>query len=240
MIVIPAIDLLDGKCVRLKQGSYKDVTVYSERPEDVAKQFEEAGARLIHIVDLNGARDGSPVNYRLIEKIAKTVNVPLEIGGGIRTVETAKAYVNLGVKRVIVGTKGVESPDFIKELKGAIDGEVIAGIDAKDGMVAIKGWTEVTEKRAVDLAVLLEREGADGIIYTDIKKDGMRTGPNIEATLEIVENVKIPVIASGGVSKEEDILKLASYPIWGVIVGRAIYEGDVDLASVIAKLEKGQ
>lgn len=237
MIVIPAIDLLNGKCVRLKQGSYSDVTVYSDNPVDFAKKFEDEGAKLIHIVDLNGAKDGAPVNYKTIEKIANSISITIEIGGGIRNIETAKNYVNLGVKRVIVGTKAFQSPDFISELKKTVSAEVVAGIDAKNGMVAVKGWTEITSLAAKELAILLERQGADAIIYTDISKDGMRTGPNIKATLELVTAVKIPVIASGGVAKESDIFELSKYPIWGVIVGKAIYEGDVNLRLVINKIK---
>ncbi|GAB4432097.1 MAG: 1-(5-phosphoribosyl)-5-[(5-phosphoribosylamino) methylideneamino]imidazole-4-carboxamide isomerase [bacterium] len=237
MIVIPAVDLLDGKCVRLKQGSYSDVTVYSENPLDVARKFEDDGAKLIHIVDLNGAKDGSPVNYSVIEKIVKSVSVPIEVGGGIRDTETAAKYVSLGVKRIIIGTKAFERPDFIKELKSSVNAEVVAGIDAKNGMVAVKGWTEITSLTAKELALLLEKEGADAIIYTDISRDGMRTGPNIEATVELAKTVKIPLIASGGVAEEEDIIEMSKYPIWGIIVGKAIYEGSVNLKSVIKKIE---
>lgn len=237
MIVIPAIDLLDGICVRLKQGSYDDVTVYSDNPAEFAKRFEEAGAELIHIVDLNGAKDGSPVNFKIIEKIAKYVSVPIEIGGGIRSIETAKSYVDLGVKRIIIGTKAFQSPYFINELKKTVNVEVVAGIDAKNGKVAVKGWTELTSSTAKELAVLLEGQGADAVIYTDISKDGMRTGPNIEATLELVNALNIPVIASGGVAKESDIIELSKYPVWGVIVGKAIYEGDVNLRAVIKKIK---
>jgi len=235
MIVIPAIDLLNGKCVRLKQGSYDEVTIYSDNPVEFAKKFEDDGAKLIHIVDLNGAKDGSPVNFDVIERLAKAVSVPIEIGGGIRDVETAKRYVDTGVKRIIIGTKACES-SFIAELKKRVDAEVVAGIDAKNGRVAVKGWIEVTDLDAKELAQKVEEQGAAAIIYTDISKDGMRTGPNIDATLELLKVVKIPVIASGGVSTEEDIINLSRHPIWGVVVGRAIYEGTVNLKSVLKKL----
>lgn len=236
MIVIPAIDLLNGKCVRLKQGSYDDVTVYSDNPIDFAKKFEDDGARLIHIVDLNGAKDGSPVNFKVIEKLASSVTVPLEIGGGIRDVETVRRYLNAGVKRIIIGTKACESPDFIRELKNNVEAEIVAGIDAKNGKVAVKGWVEVTGIDAKELAISVEKQGAVAIIYTDIAKDGMRTGPNIEATLEIINTVNIPVIASGGVSNESDIYELAKHPVWGVVVGKAIYEGNINLRNVIKRL----
>ncbi len=236
MIVIPAIDLLDGRCVRLKQGSYSDVTVYSDNPVEFAKRFEDEGAELIHIVDLNGARDGSPVNFKIIEKLAASVSVPLEIGGGIRNEETAKMYLNAGIKRLILGTKACESPDFIKSLKKSTGAEIVAGIDAKNGKVAIKGWEEVTSMDALSLALSLEKQGVSAIIYTDISKDGMKTGPNIAKTMELANSVKIPVIASGGVSCEEDIIELARYPIWGVIVGKAIYDGAVNLKNVIKKV----
>lgn len=236
MIVIPAIDLLNGKCVRLKQGSYDDVTVYSDNPIDFAKKFEDDGARLIHIVDLNGAKDGSPVNFKVIEKLASSVTVPLEIGGGIRDVETVRRYLNAGVKRIIIGTKACESPDFIRELMNNVEAEIVAGIDAKNGKVAVKGWVEVTGIDAKELAISVEKQGAVAIIYTDIAKDGMRTGPNIEATLEIINTVNIPVIASGGVSNESDIYELAKHPVWGVIVGKAIYEGNINLRNVIKRL----
>lgn len=233
MIVIPAIDLLNGKCVRLKQGDYNQVTVYSDNPVAVAKSFEDAGAKLIHVVDLNGAKDGSLVNLPVIEEILKAVSCPIEVGGGIREVESAKKYVDLGVKRIIIGTKACEKPEFFDELTKNVYAEIIAGIDAKNGKVATKGWTELTNVTAKELASELEKRKASAIIYTDITKDGMRVGPNIDATMELVKTVSIPVIASGGVSSEEDIINISKFPIWGVIVGKAIYEGDINLQKIL-------
>lgn len=239
MNIIPAIDLLGGRCVRLSQGRYDMVTVYSEHPEDVARRFQEDGAGLIHIVDLDGAREGSPVNLPVIERIARAVTIGIEVGGGIRDVATARRYAETGVGRIILGTKACVTPSFLGTACREVAAEIIAGIDAKDGKVALKGWTEISDTTAVDLARELETQGAAGIIYTDISKDGMRTGPNVEATLAIARSVSIPVIVSGGVSSDDDILGLLPHEkdgIWGVIVGRAIYEGDVELKRVLAKM----
>jgi len=241
MLVIPAIDLLDGMCVRLKQGRFDDVTVYSKHPEEVAMSFEQDGAELIHIVDLNGALNGEPTNLNKIEKIVKSINIPVEVGGGIRDVEKAMNYVNLGVKRIVVGTKGCESPEYFEDMCKRIKAKIIAGIDAKDGKVAIKGWVNLTDWDAVDLAIELQKRGASEVIYTDISKDGMRTGPNISATVELAKKLSIPVIASGGISTEEDIISMlnySNYGIKGVIVGRAIYEGTVNLKNTIKKLKE--
>ncbi|MCX7770104.1 MAG: 1-(5-phosphoribosyl)-5-[(5-phosphoribosylamino)methylideneamino]imidazole-4-carboxamide isomerase [Proteobacteria bacterium] len=239
MLVIPAIDLFDGMCVRLKQGRFEDVTVYSKYPEEIAMSFEQDGAELIHIVDLNGALKGEPTNFKKIEKIVKSINIPVEVGGGIRDIDKAKTYINLGVKRIIIGTKGCESPEYFEEICKSVKAEVIAGIDAKDGKVAVKGWIDLTNWDALDLALELERRGAKEVIYTDITKDGMRTGPNIDATLKIAKKLSIPVIVSGGISSEEDIISILPYNkfgIKGVIVGRAIYEGNVNLKKLIKKL----
>lgn len=241
MFVIPAIDLYDGMCVRLKQGKFDDITIYSKFPEEIAMSFEQDGADLIHIVDLNGALKGEPSNLKTIEKIVKSVNIPVEVGGGIRDIEKANLYVNLGIKRIIVGTKGCESPEYFEKMCKVIKAEIIAGIDAKNGKVAIKGWVDLSDWTAKDLAIELEKRGAKSVIYTDITKDGMRVGPNISATVELAKNLTIPVIASGGISNEQDILNLLQYKqygISGVIVGRAIYEGNVNLKRVIKKIRE--
>ena len=241
MLIIPAIDLLDGVCVRLKQGKFDEVTVYSKYPEEVAMSFEQDGAELIHIVDLNGALKGEPGNLNTIEKIVKSINIPVEVGGGIRDVDKAMSYVNLGVKRIVIGTKGCESPDYFEEMCKKIKAHIIAGIDAKEGKVAIKGWVDVSDWDAKSLAIELQKRGAKEVIYTDISKDGMRTGPNLNATLEIAKSLSIPVIASGGISSVEDVISLLPYEqygIKGVIVGRAIYEGTVNLKSTIKKLRE--
>jgi len=241
VLVIPAIDLLDGVCVRLKQGRFDEVTVYSKYPEEVAMSFEQDGAELIHIVDLNGALRGEPGNLRTIEKIINSINIPVEVGGGIRDFNKAMSYVNLGVRRIVIGTKGCESPEYFEEMCKKIKGDVIAGIDAKNGKVAIKGWVDVTDWDAKSLAVELQKRGAKEVIYTDISKDGMRTGPNLDATVELAKSLSIPVIASGGISTEEDIISILPYEqygVKGVIVGRAIYEGTVNLKSTIKKLKE--
>lgn len=241
MILIPAIDLLDGRCVRLRQGDYAQVTVYSDHPEEIAMSFEQDGAGLIHIVDLNGALKGETVNYPVVEKIVKNIAVPIEIGGGIREAVSANRYVDLGVKRIIIGTKACESPGFFETLCRDVKADIIAGIDARDGKVAVNGWTSITDQSAVSLARLLEQKGGKGVIYTDISRDGMRTGPNIQSTLELARSVKMPVIASGGVSREEDVfefMKHSEVDIYGIIVGKAIYEGDINLKQIIGKMER--
>lgn len=241
MLVIPAIDLLDGMCVRLKQGRFDDVTVYSKHPEEIAMSFEQDGAELIHLVDLNGALDGEPKNLKTIEKIVKSINIPVEVGGGIRDINKAMNYVNLGVRRIVIGTKGCESPEYFEEMCRKIKADIIAGIDAKDGKVAVKGWVDLSNWTAKSLALELQTRGAREVIYTDISKDGMRTGPNIDVTVELAKNLSIPVIASGGISSENDIIALipyVKYGIKGVIVGRAIYEGTVNLKNTIKKLRE--
>lgn len=241
MLVIPAIDLLDGMCVRLKQGRFDDVTVYSKHPEEIAMSFEQDGAELIHLVDLNGALDGEPKNLKTIEKIVKSINIPVEVGGGIRDINKAMNYVNLGVRRIVIGTKGCESPEYFEEMCRKIKADIIAGIDAKDGKVAVKGWVDLSNWTVKSLALELQTRGAREVIYTDISKDGMRTGPNIDATVELAKNLSIPVIASGGISSENDIIALipyVKYGIKGVIVGRAIYEGTVNLKNTIKKLRE--
>ncbi len=242
MIIIPAIDLLGGKSVRLIQGDYKRVTVYSDHPEEIAMCFEQQGAELIHIVDLDGAREGSPVNIRVIEKIIKHISIPVEVGGGIRDIDTAKRYENIGVKRIVMGTKALENPEILSQMCGSLSVEVIAGIDGKNGKVAIKGWLETTDISIMELAKIVERNGVKGIIYTDISRDGMRVGPNYESTVALSKSVNIQVIASGGVGTIDDVLKFYDYDhknIFGVIVGKAIYEGDINLKDAI-RIMKGK
>lgn len=241
MIIIPAIDLLDGKCVRLLQGDYSKVTVYSNHPEEIAMNFEQQGAELIHIVDLNGAKSGKPENFKTIEKIIKNISIPVEVGGGIRDIETAKKYSSIGVKRIVIGTKALEEPDFFLELSSKIESDVIAGIDGKNGKVAVKGWTEVSQLSVIELAKIVENKGIKGIVYTDISKDGMRVGPNYSATVSLSESVSVPVIASGGIGSLDDIIKFFEYSIkniFGVIVGKAIYEGDISLKEAILKIKE--
>lgn len=234
MILIPAIDLKDGQCVRLRQGRMDDDTVFSDNPVEMAGRWYDAGARRLHLVDLNGAFEGKPVNGEIIQKITKTYpDLPVEIGGGIRTIETVEAYLDAGVAYVIIGTKAVEDPDFVTELCKQFPGNIIVGLDAMDGKVAIKGWAEVSNVDLFDLSRRFEGDGVDAIIYTDISRDGMMQGANVENTAKLAQAINIPVIASGGIHNLGDveaICKVAHYGISGAITGRAIYEGTLDFA----------
>lgn len=246
MLVIPAIDLKDGQCVRLKQGRMEDSTVFSDAPEEMAAQWKEKGARRLHLVDLNGAFAGEPVNGAIVEAIAKAhPDLPLQIGGGIRDLPTIEAYLKAGVRYVIIGTQAVKNPAFVAEACKAFPGHVIVGLDAKDGWVATDGWAEVSTVNVVDLAEQFADDGVDSIIYTDIARDGMMQGVNIEATVRLAEASSIPVIASGGVSRMEDIIQLCKVAdtetgagIMGAITGRAIYEGALDLEEAQAYCDK--
>lgn len=234
MLVIPAIDLKDGKCVRLLQGKKDTVTTYSNDPATTAKQWESYGAKLLHIVDLDGAFTGDLKNINAIIKIRKSVKITLQVGGGIRKIGNAINLFSAGIDRIIIGTAAIEDPEFLTDSCRKYPGRVLIGIDAKEGMVAIRGWEEVTPLTARELARRLEIVGAAGIIYTDIARDGMLSGPNIEAVREIVESVKVPVIASGGVSCINDIKNLIKIKdLWGVIIGKAIYSGALDLKEAI-------
>ncbi|MBS1111978.1 MAG: hisA [Nitrospirae bacterium] len=240
MIIIPAIDLKDGKCVRLIQGKREEVTVYSDDPVSMAKQWVELGAELLHVVDLDGAFTGEQRNFYKIEAIRKAIDVPIEVGGGIRDMERIEKLFSLGVDRVIIGTAAAQNPDVVKIACDNFPGKVLAGIDAKDGKVAIKGWEELTELGAVEFAIEMEKAGTAGIIYTDISRDGMLTGPNIDAMAQMVYALEIPVIASGGVSKLDDIRNLMKIEnLWGVITGKALYAGSLDLTAAI-KITKGE
>lgn len=234
MHIIPAIDLKDGKCVRLRQGKFSEVTVYYDNPEDAALRWQNEGAEVLHVVDLDGAKEGKISNLTSIKKIREVFRGAMEVGGGIRRIEDIELLMSSGIDRVILGTVAAQSPEFVKEVCKKFPEKIIVGIDAKDGLVAVKGWVEVTELRATDLALKMQDYGIWGIIYTDISRDGMLTGPNIEATKSLVEAVKVPVIASGGVSSLEDIKKLAKIPkLWGVITGKAIYSGAINLKEAI-------
>ncbi|MEW6408822.1 MAG: 1-(5-phosphoribosyl)-5-[(5-phosphoribosylamino)methylideneamino]imidazole-4-carboxamide isomerase [Nitrospirota bacterium] len=233
MIIIPAIDLKDGKCVRLLQGKMEESTIYSDNPSEIAKGWQDAGAELIHVVDLDGAFAGEMKNLESIISIRQSVNIPIEVGGGIRDTTTVNRLFSLRIDRVVLGTIAIESPEFLSELCGRFPGRILVGIDARDGWVAIKGWSETTKKKATDLAREIESCGVAAIIYTDIKRDGMLSGPNIKAIREMAESVNIPVIASGGVSDINDIKRLMQLPIEGVVVGKAIYSGSLDLREAI-------
>jgi phosphoribosylformimino-5-aminoimidazole carboxamide ribotide isomerase len=234
MLIIPAIDLKDGQCVRLRQGLMDDSTVFSDDPVAMAKRWVNAGCRRLHLVDLNGAFAGEPVNGDVVTAIARAYpDLPVQIGGGIRSLETIEHYVRAGVAFVIIGTKAVKEPAFVAEACKAFPGKVIVGLDAKDGRVATDGWAEVSDVMAADLAKKFETYGVSAIVYTDIARDGMMQGVNVEATLAMAQASSIPVIASGGITNLDDIRALnvvASQGITGAITGRAIYEGSLDVA----------
>lgn len=237
MQVIPAIDIRDGKCVRLMQGDFNKETIYGEDPIQMALHWESFGAELIHIVDLDGAKTGVPQNLDIIAEIARTVNIPIQMGGGIRSVKTVNRVLNLGISRVIIGTSAALDTDLSKELFDTYGDKVIVGIDAKDGWVTIHGWQKTINKRAIDFAKEMESLGAKRIIHTDVSRDGLMEGVNINAMREIADAVNIPVIASGGVTNLEDICNLKAlepYGIEGVIVGKALYTGAIDLREAIA------
>lgn len=240
MLVIPAIDLKDGQCVRLLQGRKEAVTVYSNDPVAMAKQWESSGAELLHIVDLDGALTGSQKNLNTIIRIRESVTISIEVGGGIRNIKKIGSLIEIGINRVILGTTAVHSPGIVRMACDRYPGKILIGIDARDGKVAVKGWEEVTSVDAKWLARSAEASGAAGIIYTDISRDGMLTGPNIIAIQEMVQAVNIPVIASGGVSSINDIRNLMKIKnLWGVIIGKAIYSGALDLKEAI-KLAHGE
>lgn len=238
MLVIPAIDLKDGQCVRLRQGRMDDSTVFGDHPVDMAKRWVDAGCRRLHLVDLNGAFAGEPVNGEAVTAIAKQFpDLPIQIGGGIRTLETIEHYVKAGVSYVIIGTKAVKEPAFVAEACKAFPGKVIVGLDAQDGFVATDGWAEISDVKAVDLARQFKNDGVSSIVYTDIARDGMMQGVNVEATVQLAVEGGIPVIASGGVTNIEDIRalsKVAGQGMLGAITGRAIYEGTLDVAEAQA------
>jgi len=235
-IVIPAIDLKGGRCVRLEQGLMDRDTVFCEHPADQALEWERQGGELLHIVDLDGAFAGQPKNEDAISAIVSTISIPAQLGGGIRDLPTIEAYLSLGICRVILGTAALRSPELVMEGCRLFPGRIVVGIDAKNGMVAVHGWAEVSDMSAVDLARRFEGYGVAAIIYTDISRDGMMAGPNIEATRNLAESISIPVIASGGVSSLKDIenlMAVESSGITGVITGKAIYTGAVKLAEAI-------
>ncbi|ALT76086.1 MULTISPECIES: 1-(5-phosphoribosyl)-5-[(5-phosphoribosylamino)methylideneamino]imidazole-4-carboxamide isomerase [unclassified Roseateles] len=236
MLLIPAIDLKDGRCVRLKQGDMNDSTTFGEDPAAMARRWLDAGARRLHLVDLNGAFAGKPVNEAAIKAILREVGdeIPVQLGGGIRDLDTIERYLDSGISYVIIGTAAVKSPGFLKDACSAFGGHIIVGLDAKDGKVATDGWSKLTGHEVIDLARKFEDYGVEGVIYTDIGRDGMLSGVNIEATVKLAQALTIPVIASGGLSNLADIKALCEVEregVEGVICGRAIYTGDLDLAA---------
>ena len=236
MIIIPAVDIKNGKCVRLFQGRMDEETVYSDDPAAMAKRWEDEGAEIIHVVDLDGAVEKSPRNLTSIRKIIESVNAHVQLGGGIRNEKTVRMFLDLGIKRVIIGTVAIKEPKLVKDICKAFPDQIVVGIDSRKGLVAIEGWTKTTQIKSIDLAKQFEDCGVAAINFTDIHRDGMQTGPNIDETRRLAEAVSIPVIASGGVSTIEDIINLMplkSVGVVGVITGRALYSGSLDLKAAI-------
>lgn len=234
MLIIPAIDIKDGKCVRLRQGDMDQETIFSDDPVAIAEKWVEAGARRIHLVDLNGAFAGEPKNAGVVKAIAQAFpDVPIQVGGGIRDTETIQAYLDAGVQYVIIGTQAVTAPHFVNDVCLEFPGHIIVGLDAKDGKVAVDGWSKLSKHDVIDMAKHFEADGVEAIVYTDISRDGMMSGVNVEATVRLAQSINIPVIASGGITNIEDIKALSQVAhegISGAITGRAIYEGTLDFA----------
>ena len=243
MDVIPAIDILDGRCVRLYQGDYQQSEVFGEDPVEVAQRWYSQGAKYLHVVDLDGARDGKPKNLKVIEAIARSIPIRVQMGGGLRDRESIVLVLNSGVSRVILGTAAVENSQLIADICAEFPEQIMIGIDARDGKVATRGWLTTSEVMAVDLAKRMTSVGIAGIIYTDIHRDGTMQGPNVEALRQLAENVDVPVIASGGISSITDLLNLLSLEsigVKGAIVGRAIYTGDIQLREAIRAVGNGR
>jgi len=243
MLIIPALDIKDGHCVRLKQGKMRDATVFSEDPVGMARHWKGEGARRLHVVDLNGAAAGKPKNESVIRAILQALgdSLPVQLGGGIRELDTIEHYLDLGVGYIIIGTAAVKNPGFLQDACTAFSGHIIVALDAKDGKVAVEGWSKMTGHDVVDLAKKFQDYGVEAIIYTDIGRDGMLTGVNVDATLKLARELRVPVIASGGLTSVEDIkalCKIESEGINGVITGRAIYQGTLDFKKAQAEADK--
>jgi len=243
MLIIPAIDLKDGRCVRLQQGDMESATVFSDNPAAMAKHWAAQGARRLHIVDLNGAVAGKPKNEKVIREMISAVGdtLPIQLGGGIRDLDTIESYIDAGVGFVIIGTAAVKNPGFLHDACYAFPGHIIVGLDAKDGKVAVEGWSKMTGHDVVDLGKKFEDYGVEALVYTDIGRDGMLTGVNVEATLKLAQAIKIPIIASGGLNSVKDVqavCKLVPEGIVGAIAGRALYEGKLDFKKAQAAADK--
>ena len=243
MLIIPAIDLKDGRCVRLQQGDMDSATVFSDNPAAMARHWADQGARRLHIVDLNGAVAGKPKNEKMIREMIAAVGdtLPIQLGGGIRDLDTIESYIDAGVGYVIIGTAAVKNPGFLHDACYAFPGHIIVGLDAKDGKVAVEGWSKMTGHDVVDLGKKFEDYGVEALVYTDIGRDGMLTGVNVEATLKLAQAIKIPIIASGGLSSVKDVqavCKLVPEGIIGAIAGRALYEGKLDFKKAQAAADK--
>ena len=243
MMIIPAVDIKNGKCVRLVQGRMEDETVFSNDPAAMARQWADAGAELIHVVDLDGAFEKSPRNLDAVKNIIDTVDTPIQLGGGIRTERTVQTLLDMGVKRVIIGTEAINNPEWVMQIARRFPGQVVVGIDARNGRVAIEGWTETTHTQAVDLAKRFEDCGVAAINFTDIYRDGMQTGPNIAETGRLAEAISIPVVASGGVATIDDIknlLPLEEVGVTGVITGKALYSGTLDFRQALLLVQSAK
>jgi phosphoribosylformimino-5-aminoimidazole carboxamide ribotide isomerase len=237
MLVIPAIDIRNGNCVRLSQGRKEAETVFSDDPAAMAERWEKEGAELLHVVDLDGAFEKAPRNLEAIRKILGAVGIDVQVGGGIRNMQTLDMVFSLGVTRVVIGTEAIRNPRFVSEACSAYPGRIVVGIDARDGKVAIEGWTETTTLSAADLAKRFEDSGVAAVNFTDIRRDGMQTGPNLEETRKLAEAIRIPVVASGGVATLRDVLDLIGlepFGVSGIITGKALYSGSLKLSEAIA------
>ena len=237
MIFFPAIDLKDGRCVRLLKGDMDAVTVFNDDPGAQALEFQQAGAEWLHLVDLNGAFAGQPVNGAAVDRILASVTIPVQLGGGIRDMKTIETWIAKGISRVILGTVAVRDPGLVREAAQAFPGQIAVGIDARDGRVAVQGWAEETDMMVTDLAAAFADAGVAAIIYTDINRDGAMQGPNVAGTVALARATPIPVIASGGVSSMDDLRQLAGEPLLGVISGRAVYDGEIDISDAVALLQ---
>ena len=233
MYIIPAIDLIDGKAVRLKKGDYNKVTVYSDSPAEVAESFERDGAKMLHVVDLDGAKDGTTANFDTVKEIIRRTDLSVEIGGGVRNIERVKKYIDIGVDRVIIGTAAITDPDFLKEAVKLYGEKIVVGVDVKDGYVAIKGWLEVSEVSCNDFCKTLCELGVKTVICTDISKDGMMSGTNLELYRDLSRRFGMNIIASGGVSSIDDVRALKEMNIYGAILGKALYTGAIKLADAV-------
>jgi phosphoribosylformimino-5-aminoimidazole carboxamide ribotide isomerase len=245
MLIIPAIDIKNGHCVRLRQGDMEDATVFSEDPVAVARHWRDQGAQRLHLVDLDGARDGKPQNEALIERIVQAVGeeVPVQLGGGIRDMDTIERYLDIGLRYVVIGTAAVKNPGFLADACSAFQGHIMVGLDARDGKVAVDGWSKLTRHDVFDIAHKFEDLGVEAIIYTDISRDGMMGGVNIEATQRLAAQLRTPVIASGGINNLQDVRDVCALEpdgVSGVITGRAIYEGTLDFKAAVAMVAASQ
>jgi phosphoribosylformimino-5-aminoimidazole carboxamide ribotide isomerase len=238
MILLPAIDMKDGRCVRLQQGDFERQTIYAEDPVEMAKRWADQGAQWLHLVDLDGAKDGGrSINSPIVERIVDELRLPVQLGGGVRDESTIRHWLEIGVSRLVIGTKAVREPDWFEGMAQQFPDHLVLGLDAKDGRVATDGWLNVSEVDAVALAGSFEALPLAGIVYTDIARDGMLSGPNFAMTERLAREVKLPVVASGGVSSLEDLSRLATLPVWGTIVGKALYENRFTLEEALASVK---